>query len=108
AFKLRVYDPPNPALAERHFGRGAHLFWQRNYAAAEREFDEALRYFPSDARYLWFLGLARYQQGKSSYHEDFRQAAALEQSGSPNRAEVNAALERVQGPVRGVLGRYRQ
>ena len=70
--------------------------------------DEAMRYFPSDARYLWFLGLARYQQGKSSYHEDFRQAAALEQQGNPNRAEVNAALERIQGPLRAVLARYRQ
>ncbi|MFO0865123.1 MAG: hypothetical protein U0744_10815 [Gemmataceae bacterium] len=33
---------PNPYLAELHFGRGLHHFWEKDYAQAEQEFKQSV------------------------------------------------------------------
>ncbi len=102
----------NPLLAERHFGEGLDLFWARRYRQAEEQFQKAVSYYDQDARYLYYLGMARYQQKTKAKREaaryDFRRAAELEATSRPHSYQVNASLERLQGEMRQVLDRYRR
>ena len=102
----------NPLLAERYFGQGLEAFWQRRYPEAEKAFKQAVANYDQDARYQYYLGLSRYQQGGKAKREaaryDFGQGARLEAANRPNATEVNASLERLQGPLRQTLDRYRQ
>jgi hypothetical protein len=105
-------ERPNPHLAERHFGKGLELYWARQYAGAEKEFVQAINYFDQDARYQYYLGLARWQQNTRKKREaaawDFEVAARLEAQRRPHTYAINASLERVQGPVRQVLSDFRE
>ncbi|MCI0457131.1 MAG: hypothetical protein L0Z62_09145 [Gemmataceae bacterium] len=105
-------ERPNPQLAERHFGKGLELYWARQFAGAEKEFVQAINYFDQDARYQYFLGLARWQQNTKKKREaaawDFEVAARLEAQRRPHTYHINASLERVQGPVRQVLSDFRE
>lgn len=108
---LKIPDgqmPADPLLAEKHYAAGLRHYWARRYDDAEREFFRAVSYYDQDARYLYFLGLARLNQGKRSFAlEAFRRAGVLEQQAKPASATVSATLERVQGPDRQTLNRYR-
>src|SRR5207249_12228439 len=89
-----------PFQAERHYLAGLSRYHARDFANAEKEFAEAITNFEQDARYHYFLGLSRLQQGKRGSPEDFEQAARLESEGRPARDAVDTALERVQGDLR--------
>jgi Tetratricopeptide repeat len=93
----------NPLNAEKHYAAGLHWYYDRNYVNAEKEFLDAVRNDALDARYHYFLGLARLAQNKQEGNEDFAQGARLEAQDRPSRAAVSAALERVQGPMRQAL-----
>lgn len=98
--------PPQPLLAEKHYILGQRHYWQGRYPAAETELTRAVHYNADDARYLYFLGLARLQQGRQADAvEAFRQAGERERTGKPSMMEIGAALERVQGAVRTLLDR---
>jgi tetratricopeptide (TPR) repeat protein len=99
---------PNPAEAERHYAAGVNHYFRRRYSEAERELLSAVENDSTDARYYYFLGLARLAQGKRTANEDFDQAARLERAGRPDRASVSKALERVQGNDREVLNGIRK
>jgi tetratricopeptide (TPR) repeat protein len=97
-----------PVVAELHYGSGLVHYYAERYAEAEKAFLEAARAHDQDARYLYFLGLARMHQGKRDLaYEDFRLAARLEQEHRPSREAVSTALERVQGPSRAALNQFR-
>ncbi|MFN4259395.1 MAG: hypothetical protein ACK4RK_08845 [Gemmataceae bacterium] len=99
---------PDTALAEKHFASGLRHYYSRRYEEAEKDFLEAIRYFDQDARYLYFLGLARLPQGKvQEAREDFRFGGLLERQNRPTSAAVSVSLERVQGSVRQTLNNYR-
>jgi tetratricopeptide (TPR) repeat protein len=111
AFQRREgLKPPDPVLAEEYYAAGLREYFDGNYVAAERDFSDASTYYDQDARYLYFLGLARLpQSGKRDQAlEDFRQAGRLEQLNKPSPAAVSVALERVQGPARHLLNRIRE
>lgn len=98
----------DPLEAELQYTAGVQAFYSGNYVEAERALADAARQGIQDARYLYFLGLARYQQGNTAAADvDFREAARLERQSKPGRAGVNRALERIQGPGRQALERYR-
>ncbi|MGE3806502.1 MAG: tetratricopeptide repeat protein, partial [Gemmataceae bacterium] len=100
--------PPDPLLAERHYANGLRHYWARRYADAEGEFLTAVRYHDQDARYMYFLGLARLNQNKREFAlEAFRRGGILETQKKPNRASVSATLERIQGSERELINRYR-
>jgi hypothetical protein len=104
-------NKPNPLLAEKFFGNGLHLYWARQYPAAEAQFKLAIDYFNQDARYSYFLGLAQLAQ-KSKLKRDqayfsFERGAQLEAQGRPTIADINTSLERVQGEVRQLLNAFR-
>jgi tetratricopeptide (TPR) repeat protein len=101
--------PPDPLLAEEHFAAGLRYYFDRRYADAEKELSDAVYFNDQDARYNYFLGLARLAQpGKRDLAlEDFRQAARLELVGRPPHAAVSISLERIQGPTRRLLNEVR-
>jgi hypothetical protein len=99
---------PDPVGGEKHYAVGLTRFFAEDYEQAEKELIEAIRHYNQDARYFYFLGLARWQQGKREAREDFDQGAWLERQGLPSAAAVNQALERIQGPTRRLLNEARE
>lgn len=100
--------PPDQLQAEKFYGNGLRFYFNRQYPEAERELLEAVRYNDQDARYLYYLGLSRLLQGKrETALEDFRLGAMLEQQQRPSPAAIAGSLERVQGPIRQTLNKYR-
>jgi tetratricopeptide (TPR) repeat protein len=97
----------SPPEAERHYATGLRLLYSGQYAAAEKDLLAAVGQDGQDARYYYFLGLARLYQGKRDAFEDFVQGARLEQQGLPPREAIDSALERVQGPARGTIDNAR-
>jgi hypothetical protein len=101
--------PMETFVAERHYGKGLHEYWQGQYAAAEDDFAKAVAAFDQDARYHYYLGLSRLQQGnEGAALRDFQKGARLERENRPGPRLVNASLERLQGQLRFQLDEYRQ
>jgi tetratricopeptide (TPR) repeat protein len=98
---------PDPNEGEKRYAAGLNFYFARRYGDAEKEFLSAVENDNGDARYYYFLGLARLAQGNRDGYEDFDQAARLERVGRPDRATVSKALERVQGPLRRALNEVR-
>jgi hypothetical protein len=94
---------PQRSQAERHYLAGLSRYYASDFANAEKEFAQAIMNFDQDARYHYFLGLARLQQGKRGNTEDFDEAARLEAGGHPARDAVDNALERIQGDLRRLI-----
>jgi tetratricopeptide (TPR) repeat protein len=99
---------PNPSAAGQHYSTGLRLFFERKYPDAEKEFTSAVENDSLDARFFYFLGLTRLMlDHRDAAITDFEQAANLERQHRPDKATVNGALERVQGPPRQEMNRYR-
>jgi tetratricopeptide (TPR) repeat protein len=100
---------PDPATAERLFGTGTRLYFARQYSEAEAQLLESVKNNPNDARTYYFLALSRVPQGKIALaQDDLQHAVALEQQGLPDRATVNSSFERIQGPERQWINRFRK
>ena len=94
--------------ADATFGTGLELYFAGRYADAERVFRSATAVAPNDARYWYFLGLSQYLQGNATAAEpSFKKGAELESRYQPSVRAITAALERVQGPARQALAKYR-
>ena len=99
----------DPAAAERLFGTGTRLYFAHQFAEAEAQLVESAKNNPNDARTYYFLALSRLPQGKIALaQEDLQHAVALEQQGLPDRATVNSCFERIQGPERQWINRFRK
>jgi hypothetical protein len=91
----------NSELAERHFATGMRHYFGRRFDDAETEFLAAVEQYPDDARYRYFLGLARMPLGKvDAAGKDAQAARSLEKQGKPATTTLNRVFERVQGPAR--------
>ena len=102
-------DKPDPALAERCFANGLRHYYASSYAEAEAEFLTALKHHDQDARFLYFLGLARLPLGKiEAARDDFQQAAALERQGLPDSRTISMYFERIQGTERQMINKFRR
>lgn len=85
---------------------GYRLYWSGRYPEAERAFAAAVKMDAGDARYFYYLGLARLQQGKrAEAAEAFRRGGRLEMQNKPPGPALGVALERVQGDARRTLDR---
>jgi hypothetical protein len=101
-------EPPNPLLAEASYSSGLRHYFARRYADAETAFVKAIEQDNQDARYFYFLGLSRLGLNRAADAEaDFHDGAQLEQQSRPGREAVSTALERVQGPARQTVNRFR-
>jgi hypothetical protein len=103
---------PNPFLAERQYGEGLHHYWSRQYSQAEEHFKAAVGFYNQDARYYYFLGLARlHQKGqlkRDAAYFALEQGARLEAGNHPPASDINASLERVQGDLRLFVNGFRE
>lgn len=107
--------PPMPAgfytidpKGEQAYGHGLVELRAGRFAAAEDYFNSAVKHNDRDARYWYFLGLAKLCQGRNGEAElDFHQGAEREQRNLPNPSEVNRSLERWPVGVREVINRAR-
>lgn len=88
------------------FALGVNAYASGRLPAAEAALDEATRLDGTDARVWYFLGLARFAQGKPA-DAAFRKGGELETRGLPNSRDVGLALEGVFGPARAALSAHR-
>lgn len=93
--------------AAKAFGDGFVAYDAGRFADAEAAFLAATKDDPNDARYWYFLGLARWAAGVSTAEEAFKKGADLEARNKPAAPVVSASLERIQGPARRVLAAHR-
>ncbi|HXG10496.1 MAG TPA: hypothetical protein VNK04_12105, partial [Gemmataceae bacterium] len=106
--QLETSTGANPLMAEEHYAAGLRAYRARDYATAEKEFLAAIENDSQDARYHYYLGLARLGLNKrDEAFGDFEQGARLEAQGRPGKRAVSAALERVQGLPRLTVNRFR-
>jgi len=106
---------PNPVMSERYFGEGMHFYYAKQYAEAEAQFRQAVKYYKNDARYHYYLGLAQYGQAtrakqslaKVSFEEGARLEARTASTNPLAVRDINASLERIQGELRATLNSYR-
>jgi hypothetical protein len=107
SLRTDVVRSTDPELGNRRFDEGLQFFFDGKHARAEKAFVTALDN-ARDARYLYYLGLTRWLQGKKSEAaDDFKAAALLERQSRPAPRIISDSLERVQGEPRSVLNEYR-
>lgn len=83
--------------AGRFYTTGYNLFWEGEYAEAQRHFDAAASLRTTDARILYYRGLTEAALGRAlSAERSLRQAAEMERLTGQSR-DVAQALERLQG-----------
>ena len=89
------------------YGNGVHAYFSGDYGTALQRFDAAIRSTPDDPRSRYFRGLTHSQLGnRDAAKADFADAAGRERA--DQRVSVGMALQRVQGPARLELERYRR
>jgi hypothetical protein len=85
--------------AAKLYGQGLDAMAEANLAMAEQRFSDAIAKNGNDARYWYFLGVAKARQGKDST-ADFAKGAELEARGLPAVGLVSSDLNIVQGAIR--------
>jgi tetratricopeptide (TPR) repeat protein len=89
------------------FGKASAAYSAKEYSQAESLLTELVEANSTDPRVYYFRGLTRFALGRSDdARPDFEEGARLEASGAA-RANVSRSLERVQGPARAMLEKYR-
>lgn len=102
-------SPPDITVAEKYYSTGLTHFWSSEYAAAEKDFATAIRFYNDDARFFYYLGLSCWQEGKQTEAiEAFQKGNALELQSRPSSPMINATFERIQGAARKALDRERE
>ena len=103
-----AFAQSNPEAA-RLYGQGVHLFNTNRYAEAITYFDQAEGVKTQDPRVFFYRGLSHYRLGdQTAAVADYEKAAAMEQTVAGRSYSIPKALERVQGPERSVIERYRR
>ncbi len=101
-------EPPNPVLAEARYATGLRNYFARKFVDAEASFASAIEADNQDARYFYFLGLSYLALNRrDDANADFEEGARLEEQNRPGRTAVSTSLERVQGPARQAVNRFR-
>jgi hypothetical protein len=106
---VRAQSEPNPFQAELHFSAGVNSYWAGAYARAAEQFQSAIRNDNQDARYHYYLGLARWSLGaRDAARNAFDRGAELERQNRPAREAINALFERMQGSLRQEVDQFRK
>ncbi len=91
------------------YGRGVHAYFDNRTNLAEEYFSQVIRTGSTDPRAYYYRAMNRMRNGQQQEaEEDMRIGAAHEASNPGNRHAIGKALERVQGPHRRLLERFRQ
>ena len=103
-----AFAQSNPEAVQL-YGQGVHQFNMNRYAEAIAYFDQAEGMETQDPRVFFYRGLSHYRLGdQAAAMADYEKAAAMEQTVAGRSYSVPKALERVQGPDRSVIERYRR
>ena len=103
-----AFAQSNPEAVQL-YGQGVHQFNMNRYAEAIAYFDQAEGMETQDPRVFFYRGLSHYRLGdQAAAVADYEKAAAMEQTVAGRSYSVPKALERVQGPERSVIERYRR
>ena len=106
---MKTKAPVVKLPAHQRYARGLRAYQERRYRDAEAEFLAAVSGDGQDARYHYFLGLARWPQGKrEAAAEQFRQGAKLERENNPSQVFVRLALDAAQPEGLEALNLYRR
>ena len=90
------------------YGNGVHYFFSHDYQEAVENLTLAITEGRTDPRVFYFRGLAQIRKGlQEEGEEDFRTGARYEASDSAGYM-VGRSLERIQGPTRLLLEKYRR
>jgi hypothetical protein len=92
-----------------NYGGGIHQYFDAHYEEAIHLFNFAIDENDNDARAFYFRGLS--QLGLDNFEaadSDFRRGASIETGSDKRRSGlVTESLERIQGPIRILLEKYR-
>jgi hypothetical protein len=94
--------------ATRSYADGMAAYRGGRYADAETAFAAATASHPADARFWYFLGLARTQTGAAGADEAFKKGAEMEGRNKPSGKMIDAALERLSYGDKQRVNKYRQ
>ena len=95
-------------IAEQFYGSGVHSYFSGNVRAAYDDFTTAIGAGTDYPRPYYFRALTYLRMGRpTDAAADFRKGADLEAADINASYQVSKALERVQGPSRMQLERYR-
>jgi hypothetical protein len=96
------------AAIEGFYGSGVEAYYRGDYVRAFELLNAAVQAGTRDPRIYYFRGLAQTFLGRSPDAEmDFQLGAQFESSETASVVDVGRSLERVQGPTRLLLERYR-
>ena len=97
-----------PPVALESYGRGVHAHFSGDSVLADQCLTRAIEVNSRDPRPYYFRALNRLKLGRTGEAlNDFGDGAMLEAK-SPGQYAVGHALERVQGPTRLILEKYRE
>lgn len=89
------------------YGKASAAYNAKEYSQAESLLTKLVEANSTDPRVYYFRGLTRFALGRSDdARPDFEEGARLEAAGA-SRSNVSRSLERVQGPARLMLEKYR-
>jgi hypothetical protein len=90
------------------YGSGVHAYFSQNYQKAYNDLSAAIKLGSQDPRVYYFRGLAFEHLGRPEEAVmDFQKGAELENSDIAGTGEVGRSLERIQGPMRMTIEKYR-
>lgn len=91
------------------YGRGVHAFFAGDTESAEQLFSVTIESGSTDPRVYYFRAMVRLRTGRQDEAEhDMRIGAALEARNPGNMHAIGKALQRVQGPGRRTLEKFRR
>lgn len=107
AVKLVPAEMEASEKASRSYADGLAAYRGGRYSAAEAAFATATQTNPADARYWYYLGLARTQTGTTGADDAFKKGAQMEAINKPSVREIDAALERLSFADKQRVNKYR-
>jgi hypothetical protein len=91
------------------FGQGVHSYFDGHYDIANKQLSEAIDANNADPRPYFFRGLVQEQMGQAKLASgDFQKGAEVEWSYVGQSFDVDDSLERIQGPIRIEIEKYRR
>ncbi len=94
--------------AGRSYADGVDAYRRRAFTDAEALFAAATVSQPADARYWYYLGLARTQTGTTGADDAFKKGAEMEARNKPSGKMIDAALERLGFADKERVNKYRR
>lgn len=108
AVKLTPVEMESTEKATRSYADGLAAYYAGRYADAEKQFAAATAGHPADARYWYYLGLARTQAKAEGADDAFRKGAEMEARNKPAVKLIDAAMERLSFADKQRVNKFRQ